>query len=117
MFATHHGDTILPVTSDSAFGPVYWVASSKSSSAYYVKLANYGNATETVSVKFPDVTLSSAATLTLLSAGQMVANYPGMVSITPTTSNVTGSASAGYQFEIPAWGVAVLAASVADMTM
>lgn len=117
MFATHHGDTVLPVASDAAFGPVYWVASSRSSAAYYVKLANYGNATETVAVKFADVTMSASAELTLLSAGQMVSNYPGMVSVSPTTSNVTGSAAAGYSFEIPAWGVAVLAAEVADMTM
>lgn len=109
LFSANRGDTILPVTSDSAFGPVYWVASSKSGSTYYVKLANYGSSEETISVKFSDTGLSSSAKLSLLSGGQLVANYPGIVSITPQTSDVTGSASEGYSFSIPAWGVAVLA--------
>lgn len=109
MFSTNRGDTILPVTSDADFGPVYWVASSKSDSTYYVKLANYGSSAQTVAIKFPSVTLSSSATLTMLSGGEFVANYPGMVSITPQNSTITGSASDGYSFSIPAWGVAVLA--------
>lgn len=109
MFSTHRGDTILPVTSNSDFGPVYWVASSKSESTYYVKMANYGSSAQTVAVKFPSITLSSSASLTMLSGGELVSNYPGMVSITSETSNITGSTSDGYSFSIPAWGVAVLA--------
>lgn len=109
MFSANRGDTILPVTSDSAFGPVYWVASSKSDSTYYVKMANYGSSSQTVSVKFSSITLSPSATLTLLSGGELVSNYPGMVSITPQTSTISGSASEGYSFSIPAWGVAVIA--------
>ncbi|KAJ4389575.1 hypothetical protein N0V93_007046 [Gnomoniopsis smithogilvyi] len=108
MFSMNRGDTILPVTSDSAFGPVYWVASSKSNSTYYVKMANYGSSEQTVTVKFSSITMSSPATLTLLSGGELVSNYPGIVSITPQTSTVEGSASEGYSFSIPAWGVAVL---------
>lgn len=97
------------MASDSAFGPVYWVASSNSDSTYYVKLANYGSSAQTVTVNIPNVTLSSSATLTLLSGGELVSNYPGIVSVTPQTSTITGSASAGYSFSMPAWGVAVVA--------
>lgn len=85
------------------------VASSKSSSMHYVKLANYGSSTESITIKFSDVALSSPADLTLLSGGEFVANYPGIVSITPQNSTVTGSSSAGYTFDMPAWGVAVVA--------
>lgn len=87
------------------------VASSKSNETYYVKLANYGSSTESITVKIPDVALSSSADMTLLSGGELVANYPGIVSITPQNSTITGSASGGYQFNIPAWGVAVLTVS------
>lgn len=109
MFSANRGDTILPVTSDTEFGPVYWVASSKTSSTYYVKLANYGSTAQTVVVKFSGQTFTTSATLTTLSGGQTVANYPGIVSITPKTSTVTGSAANGYSLSIPAWGVAVMA--------
>lgn len=107
----NRGDTILPVTSDSDFGPVYWVASSKSDSTYYVKLANYGSSAQNLTVKFSSLAVSSPATLTLLSGGELISNYPGAVSISPSTSTIDGSASEGYSFSIPAWGVAVLAAA------
>lgn len=109
MFSANRGDTILPVTADADFGPVYWVASSRSGSTYFVKLANYGASAENVTVKFPSLGDASSAALTLLSGGELVANYPGVVSITPQASNVSGSALGGYTFDIPAWGVAVLA--------
>jgi alpha-N-arabinofuranosidase len=109
MFSTNRGTTILPVTSDSAFGPVYWVASSKSDGTYYVKLANYGSSAASVTVKFSGATFSSFASLMLLSGPQLTSNYPGIVSITPQTSTVAGSSSDGYAISIPAWGVAVLA--------
>lgn len=114
MFSANRGDTILPVTSDANFGPVYWVASSKSNSTYYVKLANYGSSTQDITVQFADVSLSTSATLTLLSGGEFVANYPGIVSIEPVNSTITASESAGYSFSIPAWGVAVVAAVAGD---
>lgn len=115
MFSANRGDTILPVTSDTGFGPVYWVASSKARSSYYVKLANYGSSEEKVTVNFSGLTLLASANLTMLSGGELVANYPGIVSITPNTTTITGSSSGGYTFSIPAWGVAVLAAEQSEM--
>lgn len=116
MFSANRGDTILPVTSDSAFGPVYWVASSKARSTYYVKLANYGSSEATVTVNFAGLTLLSTASLTMLSGGELVANYPGIVSITPNTTTIRGNSSGGgYSFSIPAWGVAVLSAEQSEM--
>lgn len=87
------------------------MASSKSNETYYVKVANYGANTEAVTVKIPNVALSPSADLTLLSGGELVSNYPGIVSITPQNSSIAGSASDGYAFSLPGWGVAVLAVS------
>lgn len=115
MFSANRGDTILPVTSDTGFGPVYWVASSKSRSTYYVKLANYGASQQAVTVNFDGLTLHSSANLTLLTGGETVANYPGMVSITPNTTTVSGTSSGGYAFSLPGWSVAVLAAEQSEM--
>lgn len=117
MFSANRGDTILPVKSDTGFGPVYWVASSSQSrSAYYVKLANYGPSEQAVTVTFSGASSSSSsssppANLTLLAGAQLASNYPGVVTVAPNTTAVAaGSSSGGYSFTIPPWGVAVLAA-------
>lgn len=111
MFSSHRGTTILPVTASASFGPVYWVASS-ATGAYYVKLANYGSSMQAVTVRWTGETFSNAATLTLLSGPELTANYPGIVSITPKTSSLSGNSSAGYTFSMPAWSVAVLAVTL-----
>lgn len=115
MFSSHRGTTILPVTASARFGPVYWVASS-ATGAYYVKLANYGTSTQSITIKWTGTTFSNAATLTLLSGPELTANYPGIVSITPKTSSVSGDSTAGYTFSMPAWSVAVLAVTVEEST-
>lgn len=87
------------------------MASSKANNTYYVKLANYGSSTQAVTVKIPDVSLSASADFTLLTGDEFAANYPGMVSVTPQNSTITGSAMGGYALSMPAWSVAVLAVS------
>lgn len=109
MFSSHRGSTILPVTSTSGFGPLYWVASSATSGTYYVKLANYGTTTQSVTVKIPDATRASAtANLIILTGASTASNYPNDVTVMPTTSSVTGSASGGWTFNLAGYGVAVL---------
>jgi alpha-N-arabinofuranosidase len=109
MFSSHRGSTILPVTSTSGFGPLYWVASSATSGTYYVKLANYGTTTQSVTVKIPDATSASAtANLIILTGASTASNYPNDVTVMPTTSSVTGSASGGWTFNLAGYGVAVL---------
>ncbi|KAJ5692309.1 glycoside hydrolase [Penicillium macrosclerotiorum] len=106
MFSTNRGLTILPVTSDSGFGPVYWVSSVSSSGTYYVKLANYGSDTETVTVNIDGAT---SGTLELLSGDETVSNYPHDISITTSTTSISGSGT--FTVQLPAWAVAVLAVS------
>jgi alpha-N-arabinofuranosidase len=93
------------VTSDIAFGPVYWVAS-VDKSTYYVKLANYGLPEESVTI---DIEGTTAGTVQLLSGGELDSNYPHNVTIAPQTSEVSGSGS--FNVTLPAWAVAVLAVS------
>ncbi|OKL61374.1 putative alpha-L-arabinofuranosidase A [Talaromyces atroroseus] len=105
MFSTNRGTAILPVTSDTGFGPVYWVAS-VAGSTYYVKLANYGSSAETVTVEIEG---TSSGKLEMLSGGEFISNYPHNVSISTQTSDVSGSGS--FTISLPAWAVGVLAVS------
>ena len=108
LFASNKGATIKAVTADAAFGPVYWVASATDDAGtYYVKLANYGTAAQSVTVQVPGASFG-AASLILLSGDPTTSNYPHAVSIKPTTTAVSGSASAGYTVSLPQYAVAVL---------
>jgi alpha-N-arabinofuranosidase len=108
MFASNLGDTVKKVTSDSAFGPVYWVASSANDSSYFVKLANYGSDTQDLSV-----TIDGMTTAKLTVVGDDDANASNTVDETPVAPvESTLTASDGtFTFTVPAWSVAVLAAS------
>jgi hypothetical protein len=77
-----------------------------------VKLANYGDRDQSVTVKFADESFDGDATLSTVSGSELVANYPGIVSVTPQDKMVSGSAADGYTFVLPAWGVGVLAVDV-----
>ncbi|KAJ5538778.1 Arabinosidase A [Penicillium frequentans] len=108
MFASNLGDTVKEVNSDSAFGPVYWVASSAGDSSYFVKLANYGSDAQDLSV-----TINGTTTAKLTVVGDDDANAANTVDETPVAPvESTLTASDGtFTFILPAWSVAVLAAS------
>ncbi|KAJ5593923.1 Arabinosidase A [Penicillium hispanicum] len=107
MFSTNRGDTIKEVTSDAAFGPVYWVASSTSNN-YFVKLANYGSDVQDVSVAISGMT---TAKLTVVGDNDPNAsNTDTETPITPVDSTLSTS-NGTFTFTLPAWSVAVLAAS------
>jgi alpha-N-arabinofuranosidase len=108
MFSRARGSTILPVTSDTGFGPVYWVASSTSGGTYYVKLANYGTVAESVTIKIPAGTAAAVASLEILTGDPLATNHVFTTQTVPYTISVTGSATAGWTFTMPAYSVAVL---------
>jgi alpha-N-arabinofuranosidase len=109
LFSTARGSTILPVTSDVDFNPLFWVASSTTEGTYYVKLANYGTSSENVTVKIPGAKwVSDSADLKTLTGESTQSNYPLNVTVKPESSTVTGSASGGWTFSVPGYGVAVL---------
>ncbi|OJZ92932.1 glycoside hydrolase family 51 protein [Aspergillus luchuensis CBS 106.47] len=107
MFSRNRGDTIKEVTSDSDFGPLYWVASSAGDS-YYVKLANYGSETQDLTVSIPG---TSTGKLTVLADNDPDAyNSDTQTLVTPSESTVQAS-NGTFTFSLPAWAVAVLAAN------
>ena len=104
MFAESKGTTILPVSSSTGFGPLYWVAS-KNDTNLHVKLANYGSSPQKVNVSIPD---TSSGTLEMLSGGRFQGNHPHDVKIVPRRHEVKGS-SGSYLVQMPPWAVAILA--------
>lgn len=104
MFAENKGTTILPVSSTTGFGPLYWVAS-KNDTSTHVKLANYGADPQTVKVSIPD---TSSGVLKMLSGPQFEGNRPHDVRIVPQRHGVSGPAG-NYTVAMPPWGVAILA--------
>jgi alpha-N-arabinofuranosidase len=109
MFSRARGSTILPVTSDIGFNPVYWVASSTTSGTYYVKLANYGTAAQSVTIKIPTASaVASVASLEILTGDPLATNKVFTVQTVPYTITVTGSLAGGWTFSLPAYSVAVL---------
>ncbi|KAL2826111.1 glycoside hydrolase superfamily [Aspergillus cavernicola] len=108
MFSANRGDTILPVTSDAEFGPVYWVASSNEDSVI-VKLANYGADVQDLTLSIPDVT---GGHLTIVASDDAAAaNTDSETVVVPTEKDVTAAADGSVAFTLPAWSVAVFVSS------
>lgn len=106
LFSENRGSTIKEVTSDSGFGPVYWVASN-SGDTYYVKLANYGEKSESVRVTVPG---AKAGTLSLVSdSDPNAANTDLEQNLVVPSENKVKSSNGTFTFTMPAWGVGVLA--------
>ncbi|OJJ98875.1 hypothetical protein ASPACDRAFT_1881644 [Aspergillus aculeatus ATCC 16872] len=106
LFSENRGSTIKEVTSDSGFGPVYWVASN-SDDTYYVKLANYGEKSESVSVTVPG---AKAGSLSLVSDSDPdAANTDLEQNLVVPSVNKVKSSNGTFTFTMPAWGVGVLA--------
>lgn len=105
MFASNRGDTIVPVTADGGYGPVYWVASTAGSTVY-VKMANYGAPEQAVSISVPG---KAFASLTMLTGDGTQSNFPGQEVVVPTMSTVTAD-NGLFSITLPQWAVAVLKA-------
>ena len=107
IFSANRGEIIREITSDSQFGPVYWVASN-TDDTYYVKLANYGSKTETVSVKIAG---STKAKLTVVANNDAnAANTDTETLVTPVDSELNGK-DGEFSLTLPAWSAAVLVAN------
>lgn len=105
LFSINRGDTIKEATSDSAFGPVYWVASS-AGNRYFVKMANYSPNAEDVTVSVPG---TRSGKLTVLADDDPNAsNSDSETLVTPSEKDITGE-NGSFSFSLPAWSVAVLA--------
>lgn len=113
LFGTNAFTSTLPVTSDSAFGPAYWVAGrgvDNGTSTYYLKTAVY-NSTEEVEfdVSFEGLE-SGSATLTVLTATDAYAHNGIGSEVVSTTTSTLSAVDGAFRFSLPELSVAVLAA-------
>lgn len=106
MFSTNRGSTILPVNTTNPFGPLYWGAS-KNDESYIVKLANYGDEEQTITITVPE---TMSGTLHKLEGPKETANLPHDVQILPQKQEVDNPDGI-YEVKMAAWGVAVLVVS------
>jgi alpha-N-arabinofuranosidase len=104
----------VPVTSESPYGPAYWVAGVSEPGAYTFKAAIY-NATESVpfNIQFEGLKQGDVGTLTVLNAPDglsVVALEAGKVQ-NPVTKQVTrlvAGSNGEFSFELENYSVAVL---------
>ncbi len=76
-----------------------------------MKLANYGTVNETVTVTIPEGVVADVAALTVFTGSALASNYPNDVTLQPVSSTVTGSATGGWTFVVPGYGIAILTVS------
>lgn len=113
LFGNHIISKTLPVTSDTGFGPLYYVAGTSARGTGILKAAVY-NATEDVpvSLKFQGYSKGATATLTVLTGPENPYGYNDPFShvnvVKETTSTVTAGADGSFQFSLPQLSVAVL---------
>lgn len=100
----------VPVTSDTAYGPAYWMAGTSGPGKYTFKAAVY-NATENIpfNVQFEGLRAGAKATLTVLTApdglSSNVFGGPDVVSRNVTTLT---AGKGGFGFDLENYSVAVL---------
>lgn len=111
LFGNNAFTSTLPVTSDSAFSPAFWVAGvNVASSTYYLKAAVY-NSTEEVEfdVSFEGLE-SGSATLTVLTAPNGYSYNAIGSEVVSTTTSTLSAVDGVFRFSLPELSVAVLAA-------
>ena len=104
----------VPITSDSSYGPAYYVAGTSGAGKYTFKAAIY-NATEPVpfDVKFQGIKSGAKATLTVLTAPDAFSANTlddGVVKdyVDKKSSQVVAGKDGGFAFELENYSVAVL---------
>lgn len=108
MFSANRGDTIKEVKSDGPFGPLYWVASS-SGNGYFVKMANYSPDTQDLTISIPGM---SSGKLTVVADNDPQAyNSDTQTMVTPPSQSDVTANNGGFDFKLPPWSVAILAAN------
>lgn len=101
------------MTSDTGFGPLYYVAGTSAKGTGIFKAAVY-NSTEDVpvSLKFEGYSKGSTATLTVLTGPENPYGYNDPFThvnvVNETTSTVIAGADGSFQFSLPQLSVAVL---------
>ncbi|KAJ0310806.1 hypothetical protein Brms1b_008514 [Colletotrichum noveboracense] len=109
MFATNHGEVVVPVKADVEVNPVWWAASKKADGKVIVKLANYASNSTEVRIQVPGKA-SSEASFTSITAGPDDANSvenPDVIA-PPAVLNISGDDEGVFTVELGQFGVGVL---------
>lgn len=108
LFSNNRMTSTFPATSDTAFGPAYWVTGEDAGS-YILKAAVYNSTADMpFSVSFPG--FSRAAKLTVLTANSpWSSNTPETPdSVITTTKTLFADAEGAFAFSLPDLSVAML---------
>lgn len=117
MFAAHPMSHTLPTTSDSDFGPLYYVAGENKAARSHIWKGAVFNTTDSadvpVSVKFEGVKAGTKASLTVITnpGGDPYAyNDPhtGINIVNSTTISIASNEDGAFEFSLPELSVAVL---------
>lgn len=114
MLSASHGSnsSILPVTANIGFHPLYWVASlDEGSERVFVKLANAGNSSQQVSIAGKSVSLS-CSNGTILTGDMQARNEPASKDNVIPKPLTLSSDENGTSLELPGWSVVVVSCSV-----
>ncbi|RPD65586.1 glycoside hydrolase [Lentinus tigrinus ALCF2SS1-7] len=109
LFATNVGDQYLPSTLPTNGNTLHWsITRSFSSGATFIKVANAGSATASLTFDLSQFsTVASSGTLQLLTGAQTASNTPAAPNtITPKTSTVSTGKS--FTYNAPAFSVSVI---------
>ncbi|KAI8287913.1 Alpha-L-arabinofuranosidase A [Colletotrichum sp. SAR11_57] len=109
MFATNHGEVVVPVKADVEVNPVWWAASKKADGQVIVKLANYASNSTEVRIQVPGKA-SLEASFTSITAGPDDANSvenPDVIA-PPAVLNISGDDEGVFTVELGQFGVGVL---------
>ena len=99
LFANYYGSETVPITADSAYGPLYWAATKSSEGTYFLKVVNYdGLASTPVTVTIPGKT-NDAKLITLTAPDAFSTNTLGNSTSIWTETTVAYGAQ-GYSFTL-----------------
>lgn len=117
LFAAHPMSHTLPTTSDSSFGPLYYVAGKNEAAGSYIWKGAVYNTTDKaeipVTVTFEGVEAGTKAALTIISnpGGDPYAHndpHTGVNIVNSTTRFITSNEHGGFEFSLPELSVGVL---------
>jgi alpha-N-arabinofuranosidase len=101
LFATHHGVKTLPMSSNTAFGPVYWSSTISASGTYYVKIVNFNGAASTpITVTCTGNSKTTATLITLTAASESSSNSLGNMQQIWTETTVSASSAGVFSFTL-----------------
>lgn len=113
LLSSHRYTHTAPMTSDSGFGPAFYVAGINSGTTQYTFKATIYNTTAPVpfNIDFEGLNHGAKGTLTVLNApsGGLAANVPGGPNVVQqTVTELTAEKGGVFSFELKEYDVAVL---------